>query len=501
MKLIHKNFIYFFCIFYLVASAEPLLLLSQAETSYMAIPLIRYLAVWLFLFLALLVFMGRVLPSLFALTLSGAFTATIFSLKFVFHSSVSSLSVSLFLAFALVIFCLIFLLIKTLIKLSVFPNRFAYIALVIVGLSAPALNILNDLLQKQVTGNSSDLPISLAERPNIYLLSYDSFIPSSIAKRYIKIDKVPFQEALTTHYQEFTNSLTFHVPSRPSLNNIMRLSQSHQELNFLTFSGNAPSLLSQLLRDNGYSLITGYKGLYFGTAGQFIDKGLFPKLAQIEASVLCIVQKKLERAQGFLVCDLARYLAKNQLNFIYNLIFGSDLGFSDSNWHQKILAQIEENGKSNKPTLSFLYTYNPIGHTSFNYDHDNQHDRIQYREYFIRNSKRLAQQIVDIKHKIDKEDPNSIVLIFGDHGTFLSRSEIFENNPEFFVKDRHRIVIALAKTQNECGKISSLNINDNYNTPSRILLAIFECLSNEEIFDDLNLDFDEDTSIVKYGLD
>ena len=52
------------------------------------------------------------------------------------------------------------------------------------------------------------------EKPNIYLLNYDSLIPSELAKQYFQFDQIPYQATIDKYYNELPNSLSFHVPTK-----------------------------------------------------------------------------------------------------------------------------------------------------------------------------------------------------------------------------------------------------------------------------------------------
>lgn len=108
-------------------------------------------------------------------------------------------------------------------------------------------------------------------------------------------------------------------------------------------------------------------------------------------------------------------------------------------------------------------------------------------------------QLNEVMNFIKTEDPNALLVFFGDHGAYLSRQVNPQDDPEFYYKDRNGILIAVAKTNHPCAQRFASYRNDTYNTPSRVMLEIFTCMSGDQfkVSDD---DFDEDQEIAKYIL-
>ena len=289
------------------------------------------------------------------------------------------------------------------------------------------------------------------EKPNIYLLNYDSLIPSELAKQYFQFDQIPYQATIDEYYNERPNSLSFHVPTKRSINDVMRLGQASEPLNYAAFSGNVSSLLGSTIKKNGYQVITGFHGMYFGIKGPQIDKGLFPQDVDIQTSVLCIAQRRFQKLQAGMVCEAAFWFWRiKPLLPLYRMIFGKRSGQILENWDSLVLKSIVDSKSTGKPTLFYVATYRGIGHTSSSYDHSDLSQRQNYKNEFWDNSHIVARQLKETAELIKNIDPDSIMVIFGDHGTFLSRSVKFEDDPEFFIKDRHRVAIALRQNGHRC---------------------------------------------------
>ena len=337
------------------------------------------------------------------------------------------------------------------------------------------------------------------DKPNIYLLSYDSLSPSGRINALLDIPELPYKDLFEQDFHVLNAGMSFHVPTRPSINNIMRLGQKTGAIDVNSYAGNSSSYLQRIAHANGYHLVNGYRGLYFGSAGPFVDESLIPDYGVIEYSVLCIAQPGLAKIQAFGICEIARFLNNQGFKSLYKVIFSSDENNEIGNFHDQVMTTINGNLTNEKPVLTFVYTYNPIGHTSAAYNHNNLDQRSKYRDYYLEGSHKLVNQLPQILEKIRSEDSNALVVVFGDHGAFLSRQVDPKVDPEFYYNDRNGIMLAVAKTDHPCSDRFASYREDTYNTPSRVVVEIFNCLSDGQLsLEDAS--FDEDPEIAKHIL-
>lgn len=500
MSRIHVRYIWFFAVFFVIAALEPLALLARAETAHMAMVLLRYLSICFVLGMLGLVLAKRYLPRFLIFFLALGFVGTFASLRISHYPAITGLGEPGFVALVLLLLAGVYWGLSKLTSAGQTPTAFAYACLVVIGLSSPILTLASDQRSEAGFEGSPLMSLKFQEKPNIYLLSYDSFIPQSVAQKYLQVEELPYQSLLNKRFWELPNSLSFHVPSRPSINNLMRLGQSRLALNPLSFSGNAPSLLQRLVQANGYRLSTGFSSLYFGGAGPHVDEPLFPKVAQIESSVLCVAQGRLERIQGMLVCKVAHLLIQHKLTSLYRLVFGSESNLETDNWHGVLLDRIASAAKSKQPVFTYLYTYNPIGHTSLVYDHSDSAQRETYKGYFMLHAELLAAQLSETVDKIAELDPDALLIVFGDHGAYLSRSVSVGEDPQFFFEDRHRVVVAVGRTEHKCAQKPPTWPGADFNTPSRVLTQLLLCLSGRQSTDELEIEFDEPDRTLRYSL-
>ena len=495
---INLKYIIYFSFFFILASLEPLSLVLQAEIAKVTAPIIRYLSVFLLIILFFLLIFSRLPRIIFSLIFSAALAFTIISFRVANHPSFAKLSVTtcgiILLCLTIIIACICI----PALKRNKTPNFSLYFATFFIGMASPITQFVinNDTTISTENRISSYL---MNEKPNIYLLNYDSLIPSELAKQYFQFDRIPYQAAIDKYYNELPNSLSFHVPTKRSINDVMRLGQVSETLNYAAFSGNSISLLGSTVKKNGYQVVTGFHGMYFGTKGPQIDKGLFPEDVDILTSVLCIAQRRFQKLQAGMVCEAAFWFSRiKPLLPLYRAIFGERSGKVLENWDTLVLESIVDSNSTRRPTLFFAATYKGIGHTSHTYDHNDLYQRQNYKDEFWDNSHIVERQLTEAAELIQNIDPNSILVIFGDHGTFLSRSVKFEDDPEFFIKDRHRVAIALRKNGHRCSNPNNLEFGVDYHTPARLVYSILNCLGNGKITDFRT--FDEDETILKYSV-
>ena len=260
-----------------------------------------------------------------------------------------------------------------------------------------------------------------------------------------------------------------HIPTREAWAALFNLGQKSRDRG--SFSGSTPSLLTVLLRENNYTITTGFSGDYFGwQQGEFVDNYFRGEVAR-------------------LVRDLSCTTAKGGLGFcskfserMYSIIFSKDTYRESRNrsvreWPATVIDLIDraEQGETG-PVFSAFYIYKPIGHTGANYVHDDPEMFEEYRRYFVDAAKR-AREVVHEIDRLRRRYPESIFIISGDHGPYLSRSapEEGEKDRRFIVLDRHGVALALLNASSLCEWSRGWLSRQRYLTPSRMLAASLAC--------------------------
>lgn len=497
MMSIRLSYILYFIFLFSVAALEPLALVIQAEIFQAVIPLLRYLFIILVFGTIILLLFNYFHEASTSILISIFVALTIVSFRVANYPAFANISIFGFLFVVLSLIILTVLLISWALKNKIRPTKSLYLYTLLIGIVSPFIQFVG-AEQNKTTVNGAEISYFMKSKPNIYLLNYDSVAPSDVVREYMLIDEIPHESTLLETFDVMDNSISFHVPTKRSLNDVMRIGQSSQPLSYGAFSGNTNSLLSKVLKKNDYKLITGFNGLYFGNKGPYIDEGLFPTKVDIQTSVLCIAQRRFQKVQAGMICEVAfRMYRIKGFKYIYSLLFGNNYGQKFDAWHERLISKIKYTASSTEPTLLYASTYKGIGHTSTSYDHNDLSARTAYKNEFIASSKGFSQQLKAVSEAISQNDPNSILIVFGDHGMYLSRAVDFEDNPEFFVRDRHLIMLALRKGGHACSESVNLDFETAYITPARLLFAIFQCLGKGDIITPVH--FDEDETLIPYA--
>lgn len=349
----------------------------------------------------------------------------------------------------------------------------------------------------KTTGNLAKFKsIQFQTRPNFYIFLYDSLIPPEAANIFFGKGTSGYETLISSSFIKPEGiTLQNKVPSKPSIQSILWLDTEVTGRNFVYFNGLMDSPLKTVFRSNGYEITTGFTNPYWGLkTGNFIDK--FLMLPKLKHSILCIENGSsfIDKLRGFGICDLLG----NQSAFPNNLeavrsfgkILASLVGLNqhqmispsspDNDWHELIENHVEKASQDRTPQLTFFYTYDPIGHTKSAYNHTNYSDRTEYKKRFVCQSNRAAIVIERIVELIKRMDNDAVVIVAGDHGTWISRGS---GDPNFKTIDRHLVEIALLKTDNSCVKTHEREgFNPNragYHTVSSVILSVVSCLSND----------------------
>jgi len=78
---------------------------------------------------------------------------------------------------------------------------------------------------------------------------------------------------------------------------------------------------------------------------------------------------------------------------------------------------------------------------------------------------------------LKKHDPNSILVIFGDHGPWLSRTILLDEQPEFYIQDRFGVFGGI-HPKTRCHGWFKNTGKEVFFTPTKLAIGIINCLSN-----------------------
>jgi len=347
--------------------------------------------------------------------------------------------------------------------------------------------------------------IELSERPNIYILIFDSLIPKEVAALFFGDGSASYYGLLDEEFvipQGVT--LQDHIPSKASIRSVMWLDMIREqrfkkEARNGEFPGRIDSPLANIFRSNDYSISTGFHREFWGKPGEFVDQWVSPPQV-FENTMLCIEPdiSLLDSLKGFGICPLiGRYASiPSPAKLINDALSSSPKEDPRERWRQMVLDHIDQASRVTTPQLTFFYIFDPIGHTWKGFSFDKSEDLKKYREHFLQKSAEARTYLSQIISKLRQQDPNAILLIGGDHGSFISLKSKDEG---FLLVDKRAVAIALWKSAHRCtGDAEANGFSPNpkgYHTISTVLRSIISCLSadpNSVMRMPLVADVDED---------
>lgn len=494
-------------VFALLLSFEPLLLLAIEEGRNSAGLVLGYITVVSFLYLSSTFVVGKVSSFLSQLLICLFLALSVFVLKIFYYNFLSGLSEG---SIAVIIVALAAFIYLAIFRLKVIekPTVGLYLLSFGVLLVGPLIAL---QYEKGREGSGNELSdseqsfleelsgIELEDKPNIYILSYDSMITASTAEKYLGIENLEYESTLEKHFIILEPAATVSVPSRASLNGLLRLDQKNLESSLTYFSGEKPSAIGQLFAGNGYEITTGYTTYYFGNKGPYVDGYITGPTKYLISTAQCNdpVTNRFHKMRAFGVClVLGHYSSVN--NVVRVALLGEDQhrDWLFDTWPSIILDEIKSSFDSDAPQLKIFYTYRPNGHTPKDYKHSDLEKREDYKKYFLEGAGMLSGVLEDLVLTIEKYDPSSIVVIFGDHGAWLSRGIREADDPAFFYEDRHMVYTSVLASRHPCASVGNLSkYAPGYYTPSRVVASIARCLAGDNKLDAL-LDFSEPREIV-----
>ena len=267
--------------------------------------------------------------------------------------------------------------------------------------------------------------VSFEETPNLYFVAFDALSPQTVLEEYFDIDTTYFIELFEAEFRRFPNLFVDVIWSRNSLNTIMALDpeiywSAYEQTGFPGPSfllGEFPSPLGDILRDNGYETnLVFYHSIYGRDNGPYLDH--FETMPST-------------------ICDLIDPSIVDLVFWGYCSLFPPVPGLRP--YLQPQIEDIERVAKRSEPQFLLSYTKFPR-HAHPTYNHSDPRDREAFRAEYIEKSTLAAihtAQIVDI---LREHDPDALLFVFGDHGTWLSRSLEFSDDPEFVVKDSYAVL-------------------------------------------------------------
>ena len=313
--------------------------------------------------------------------------------------------------------------------------------------------------------------ISFQETPNLYFISFDAIVPRALLNKHLQLDTTDFHDLFEERFRRFPNLFVDAVATKHSLYTILSLDPSvhasqlaalkarEKNLDPLLFSGQNPSPLFGLLRNNGYEITTIYTDTYFGNKkGPYVDNYI----------------KMYERT----VCGLLDPKIRDLSFWGYCLL----LDGSARSWPESVRVTAEQVLKidvRDRPQFAMAHLYLPE-HVKGWYRHGDASAFSAYQARYLERSN-LAAGILDaIVRHLEKNDPGAILLAYGDHGTMASQGVKFADNPTFVVQANYGVLGGVYPRE-ACGAwFDEAEAAQNHLTVLDAVHAVLRCLSGGE---------------------
>ena len=310
-------------------------------------------------------------------------------------------------------------------------------------------------------GHHSVRAVAFRETPNLYFVGFDGIIPESILRKYLDVDTTGYHQVFERDMRRFSNLFANSVPTLMSLNTVMALDQdvfmAHFEANGdypSYFAGHDLSPLVWLLRQNGYETSSIYQDAFFGFhkghgIDNYIIKGLY---------TVCSLLDRDARPFSFWGFCWERLDAKSQ-----------DPSLSQSEFLVHQLAQLDRS----RPQFVMSHIYYP-GHASAEFDYHDIEERRDFTESYVAEFEEGAIHLETLIRHVERNDPDAILFIFGDHGAKLAQASDLEDDPAFYLQDRFGILGGVYPPD-RCGAQFDDAESKGYVTNLDVVHAIISC--------------------------
>lgn len=284
-----------------------------------------------------------------------------------------------------------------------------------------------------VTGDTSNLRhVTFRHRPNLYFVSFDGIAPRVLLRKYMGLETTPFHDLFESRFRRFENFFVDAVYTKQSLGSLLALDEhvfrtmkrevrertGNAEWDPMLFSGQSPSPLLGLLKNNGYETTTAYENEYFGKRkGPFVDHYFTGSIPSV-----CGLLDDRVRAVSF---------------WGYCLLTGQE--FRGNEMRRRVIDQIGEASLRAGPQFALAHIWRP-GHAYRSLRYSDQAHMDRFRASYLRGSTEAAALLARLLAHLDENDPDGILFVYGDHGPFLIGTMAFAAAPEFVVQDHFGVL-------------------------------------------------------------
>ena len=324
-----------------------------------------------------------------------------------------------------------------------------------------------------VFGDATNIrEISFQETPNLYFISFDAIVPRALLNKHLQLETTDFHDLFGERFRRFPNLFVDANSSKHSLYTILSLDPSvyasqraaseerENDPDLLLFSGQNPSPLFTILRNNGYEITTIYANTYFGNKkGPYVDNYI-----NIHEHTVCgLLDPKIRALSFWGHCSRIDLEGRR---------------WDDPSVHRKT-APIMKVDVSGGPQFVMAYLKWP-GHVNRSYRHDNASQFSAYSAIYLGGNNFAARQLDAIVRHLEENDPGAILLVFGDHGTRVSMGVKYEDNPTFTVQANYGVLGGVYPREACAAWFDEAAAAQNHMTVLDAVHALLRCLSGGE---------------------
>ncbi len=332
--------------------------------------------------------------------------------------------------------------------------------------------------------------IQLTKRPNIHVIMFDSLTHSRLTQEFMGINNpaTDYLESLNNAIHSEGMGFSENIPTFAAWSTLFNFAMDDGRRN-LVLSGVSPSRLAILLKENDYTISTGFSSDFFGwKKGKWVDnyyRGQSQSLKCLGADLACITKRgRLEICQEF---------SRNLFSNIFDSKCITSNQFVKS-WPDEVIEHIDNiEQNSNNPQFSAFHIYLP-GHTPGDFI-TNDEEKLEDFKNFLTEHLKQAKIVIEKINDLRKRHSQSIFIIAGDHGLFLSKTALKEER-RFIILDNHAVAVSILNSSNLCEWSKNWLNKQRYLTPSRMLVAALACSGESR---DLTAHFSDNEDFIRFG--
>ena len=310
----------------------------------------------------------------------------------------------------------------------------------------------------------------IVERKNVYLIGFDALISREAGDRLYGGAALPHYDYLRrSGFRTIDRAYSADWNTRPSFSRMFNFDwpvdvPAKAVGRLANLGGNAAAF--RRFAANGYRTQYLFSTGYFGDHSDSIDF-YFPK----PGFGIC---KFLNRDFFYFICHPAA------VAFINGAIFDTKGIYSNEEQADVLRRRTMSAARDEQPWFTFNYLYHP-GHTNLDHDYRSAEQRAKFSEGFLDRLGRMEPWLEKTVGHVLAEDPDSVVLVMGDHGAWLTRGmsaeQILAGTPEFgraeAIEDRYGVTLAVYPAD-FCAQRIGEGVSTLY-----LLRSVLQCLAGE----------------------